>query len=275
MTALTASRALVAATHAGTVQLVVIDTAGHRVTAAAAASIARMRAAGMPVVVVTSAYRTAAEQSAETARAAAGLTPSAAAIGTSWHEAGLAVDWPEPARSWIARYGAAHGWVRTLSSEPWHYVYDVSRDQHRATTSPAPVPVPVPEEDIMATLDDLRSVLREQTITLWRLAGTQAAWLDLGTARRWVTGAQAAGMSVRIVDLPATDPVWALPIVGPVGEVVRHAGRQAAWLVADGHRRWLDGDAYQAAGRPLITDLPPEHPVWSLPTVGMLPPEGA
>ena len=146
MVALTAPRTLVAATHAGTVPLVVIDTAGHRVAAAAAASIARMRAAGMPVVVVTSAYRTAAEQTSETKRAAAGLTPSAAALGTSWHEAGLAVDWPQPARTWIARYGAAYGWVRTLSSEPWHYVYDRSRDQHRATTIPAPVPVPVPEE---------------------------------------------------------------------------------------------------------------------------------
>ena len=256
-------------------RLVVVDTGPNgpqQLRTDAAAVWRAMLAAGMPAGCLRSGYRTRAQQAAEVARAKAGLTPSAAAVGTSQHGEGLAADVDEPARSWCHAHADEYGLRFPIASELWHTELDQAHAPARTRPTPAPVPAPVPEEDIMASLDDLRSVLREQeTVTLWRLAGTAAAWLDLGTARRWVTGAQAAGMSTRIVDLPASDPVWALPIVGPCGELVRRSGEAAAWLVADGHRRWLDAAAYAAAGSPLITDLPATHPVWALPTVGALP----
>lgn len=115
-------------------QLVTIDTTGHQLRADAAASLARMRVAGAPIGVVTSAYRDLAQQQREVERAAAGLTPSAAPVGRSWHGEGLAVDFPEPGRSWVRTHGLAHGWRFPLTSEPWHGEYHDDLDQHTHNT---------------------------------------------------------------------------------------------------------------------------------------------
>ncbi len=163
MVALTAPRSLVAATHAAEAALVVIDAAGHRLAPDAAASYTRMRAAGLPAG-VTSAYRSAADQSAQAAREAAGLTPSAAAVGTSWHEAGRALDLPVPARSWPGL--AEHGWVRTLRAEPWHHVYDPSIDQHARATS-AGSTTSTEDEDMALTDEDVQRIAQATAASVW------------------------------------------------------------------------------------------------------------
>lgn len=81
--------------------------------------------AGMPTVAITSTYRSYADQvavKAERGRFAA--TP-----GTSNHGHGVAIDMPEPARSWLHRYGAAYGWHNPAWAkdparlEVWHFEY--------------------------------------------------------------------------------------------------------------------------------------------------------
>ena len=172
MPTLTAPRSLVSAVQANTAALVVIDTLGHRLRADAAASVARMRAAGCPTGVVTSAWRSTSEQLAQVARAAAGQTPSAAAVGTSWHEAGLAVDWPLPARAWVRAHGAGHGWTFTLTSEPWHAVYDAADDQH----------IPTPTAPAATTT----TPLGDKVLILAKLKTDPRVWIGDGITRRHV-----------------------------------------------------------------------------------------
>jgi hypothetical protein len=90
----------------------------------AAAALQAAAAAGMPTVGITSAYRSYADQVAVKASRGAW----AARPGTSNHGHGVAIDAPEPMRSWLHRYGAAFGWVnpawaRTEKHEPWHFEY--------------------------------------------------------------------------------------------------------------------------------------------------------
>lgn len=141
---------------------------GHWLSPTAAASYARMRAAGMPAG-ITSAGRTHAEQVAIfTARyrvqwigrgpygdvrwwqgrryvrhSAAGPV---AVPGSPYsrHETGNALDLPNTgARAWIRANGASHGWFATVPGEPWHYEHQAHRDQH----------VPSPTEYDMDTID--------------------------------------------------------------------------------------------------------------------------
>ena len=82
--------------------------------------------AGMPVAPLTDSYRSLAEQYA----VKASLGVLAAPPGTSVHGLGLAIDVPEPARSWLAAEGAAFGWVNPAwalpggaKPEPWHFEF--------------------------------------------------------------------------------------------------------------------------------------------------------
>lgn len=131
---------------------------GHWLFEAAAASWARMLAAGMPRGGITEAGRTRARQEYLYAQYLAGKLPAyAARPGTSKHENGRAVDvkTTSGAQAWLIKHGAAHGWTRPLlwaaKPEPWHWEYDVTRDTHLTdgTTPPAPI-----EEDPMPALTD-------------------------------------------------------------------------------------------------------------------------
>jgi hypothetical protein len=173
-------------------ELVVIDTAGHRLRPDAAASLVRMRAAGAPIGTVTSAYRSRVEQAHEVERAKAGLTPSAAAVGKSWHGEGLAVDFPEPARAWVRRWGGPHGWAFPLTKEPWHGQYDPARDRHAASTPPAPAPAPVSPP---VPQQEEETIMRELVESLYR------AHLDRSGAvtevDKWTVEAAAAGLTAK------------------------------------------------------------------------------
>ena len=62
--------------------------------------------------------------------------------GTSRHESGLALDLPEPARSWVRKHGAEYGWIGGLvRGEPWHFEYQAGRDTKRPKPKPAAKPV--------------------------------------------------------------------------------------------------------------------------------------
>ncbi len=116
----------------------VIDDKGRWLSAAAARSYLRMRAAGMPAGGIASAGRTYAEQQALWDAYKAGTGNLAARPGTSRHETGRAIDITRstPAQLWAAA-GAlplsvslaettraeCFGWVRDVKSEPWHFVY--------------------------------------------------------------------------------------------------------------------------------------------------------
>jgi len=84
------------------------------------------RAAGCPAG-ITEAGRSYARQVWLYGRWKAGLlkSPLVAKPGTSPHEGGIALDLPEPARSWMRANGARFGWVADrVPGEPWHFEFD-------------------------------------------------------------------------------------------------------------------------------------------------------
>lgn len=92
--------------------------------------------------------------------------PTAARPGTSLHEKGLAIDaqpygapatWGSPWQAAMQAAGLAFP-LRSID-EPWHLELDPTR-------KPLPTPAPIPQEDIMASLDDLRRVIREEQAKL-------------------------------------------------------------------------------------------------------------
>ena len=114
----------------------------------AAASYLRARASGAPSG-ITTAYRTKAEQ-----KRLLDLYgyPRAEYPGKSQHGEGVALDLPEPARSWFVTHGKSHGWIRTvMPTEPWHFEYQPARDTSDST--------PTPEDD-MPTLQEIDAVVR-------------------------------------------------------------------------------------------------------------------
>lgn len=96
--------------------------ASARLRCDAAAGLEDAATAGMPRVAMTSTYRTIADQHAvKASRGSFAATP-----GTSNHGHGVAVDIPQPARSWLARNGEAFGWVNprwARGYEPWHFEF--------------------------------------------------------------------------------------------------------------------------------------------------------
>lgn len=88
----------------------------------AAQALERAAADGMPQVALTDAYRSYADQVAvKASRGSYAATP-----GTSNHGEGLAIDVPEPMRSWLHRNGTTYGWHNppwARGYEPWHFLY--------------------------------------------------------------------------------------------------------------------------------------------------------
>jgi len=125
--------------------LLVLIERGQSLRSDAAASFLREEAAGMPKGCLRSGYRDLDAQVVEVARAKAGLTPSAAPAGQSFHGEGTAADVDEPARTWIRAHGAAYGWAKDhVKNEPWHMEYDPATDRHIPAPTPAkPAPVTI------------------------------------------------------------------------------------------------------------------------------------
>lgn len=121
----------------------------------AAASWARMRAAGMPFD-VSDTYRDYARQKAyeKNPPNGAGL---AAPAGTSVHGWGLAVDARGGCLAWLTARGAGYGWLRTIKREAWHFEYRAENDQHRTATHAAPA---AEEDDMPYSPDDLKALMR-------------------------------------------------------------------------------------------------------------------
>ncbi|GEM_PF-2923604 len=112
-----------------------IDLTGRWLDSDAAASYARMLAAGCPPG-VTSAGRTIVEQTALRRAWLRGEGSFALPPGQSEHERGLALDLPEPARTWVRTHGRAYGWVKDVNPvEPWHVEYVRDLDQHKHDTT--------------------------------------------------------------------------------------------------------------------------------------------
>lgn len=277
-----------------------VAVAGGKLLApAAAASVARMNAARGRALAITSAYRDPRAQAQLYAGWVARLPGYNYALppGLSVHEKGRAADFGPSGYTWLEAHAAAHGWRRTNPAERWHYEYDVTRDRHLADVVPAPRPptpaappawTPPPlEDDVMATRHELRedldaalgpvlAMLRAGAgpRTVYQLNGTTAAWLDLGTCRRYLSRAAYIGLGEpRITELYAMDLFWRLPSqLGDPGELLRVTGTAAAYQLDAGALRWIDGPTYAALWpAPPITDLPPGDPVWTLPRVGVSP----
>jgi len=67
--------------------------------------------------------------------------PSVARPGSSLHEKGIALDLPEPARSWVRTHGAKYGWrADRVPGEPWHFEFTAP-----PTLAPKPSPKSTPE----------------------------------------------------------------------------------------------------------------------------------
>lgn len=129
-----------------------IDEAGHKLRTDAAASYARMRAAGMPAGGIAAAYRTFAQQLALYRLWKAGKGNQAAYPGPkAYHMQGVALDVTRgtPAQLWLTEGGDpmtrragekiranAYGWVRTVAGEAWHFQYLPALDQRRAIAYP-------------------------------------------------------------------------------------------------------------------------------------------
>ncbi|GEL95350.1 M15 family metallopeptidase [Cellulomonas composti] len=193
-------------------------TPGHWLRADAAASYARMRAAGMPAG-ITSAGRTYAEQVAiftslysqvntgrdyqrwdgrDWWRKNDGGTGYAAPPGTSTHETGVSLDLPEPARAWVRAHGVAYGWRHdTVRGEPWHMTYYPGDDQHQ-------------EDDVALTQDDLERVKEASANGLTVLlaeaaAGSTTRGRQAAAALRAITAVDADALADAVADaLPAT-----------------------------------------------------------------------
>lgn len=139
-----------------TARTAVVDAAGHKLRADAAASYLRMLTAGMPAGGVDVFTRTMAEQQALYERYLRGAGPVAARPTTSApHIDGRAIDLhtttagrynPSDAHRWLTAGGDgsskpksgeklqahAYGWFRTVPSERWHFEYNRAKDTKRA-----------------------------------------------------------------------------------------------------------------------------------------------
>lgn len=160
-------------------------------------------------------------------------------------------------------------------SFPWAYFLDRVRFNVAVIQNGNQPLTPTPQEDIMASLQELKDVVRTelaqqlagQNQFAFRLVGSKAAYLDLGTARRHLTGAQNAGYSADVRDLPAGDPFWVLPLVGMPGELYRMTGDTtgAAFVLDLGALRHITAEEHALMGSPMITDLSADNALWSRP----------
>lgn len=226
---------------------------------------------------------------------------AAAVPGTSTHGLGTTVDvaglrYGTTRFTQFAKVAARHGWSNAEGrqvNEAWHWskvTAGAARPAPPATTRP--IPAPAPEEDIMASLEQLDALLTARLATLpqpaapvrlCRIEGTSFAWLDLGVARRPWSDAEHTATPAPVVPLPVGHPFWRLPIVGtPYAIGYRRTGKTDVWFgevrvveaVGEFVRAYRGAEHYAVHGRPPFVDLDPGHPFWSLPPVGIDPPEG-
>lgn len=101
-------------------------TVGKQLRADAAASYARMRAAGMPSG-VTSAYRSAERQQELYEAYKAGKGNYAVTPDKSNHVKGIALDLPVAAANWVRTHGKRFGWS-PVKNEKWHFDYNAKND---------------------------------------------------------------------------------------------------------------------------------------------------
>ena len=234
-------------------------------------------------------------------------TPSAATPGTSNHGLGTTADVtglgslyeynPTTLRyRQFAEVAAQFGWSNAEGrriGEPWHWSDTLDPDNPidgvtypPTTTTPTPTP---PPEDPMPTLDEITEAVSQQLAPLYRrpkrlayaIPGGLAYFQPLGDDHReWLSAGKWDPEKFEAVPLDPHDGFWSRQS-DMFGEVYRKPGKAAGWGIA-GHpetgepaRTWLDGPTYAAMGSPLITNLPLEHPFWTLPTYGPIPAEGA
>lgn len=159
--------------------------------APAAASLARIDRAIGHALQITEAGRTGERQQELRDLYEAGNGSYAAKRGESPHEDGTAIDTNER----IALL-TEHGWRRTLSFEPWHYVYNAARDRHRNDPAPAgntTTPAPIPQED------DMR-IYKETNGTYWLVKPTGVVAIkntqDLDLLRRVLNSRSTPGEEI-------------------------------------------------------------------------------
>lgn len=168
-------------------ELVVVDTGPNgpqRLHVSVAPLWAGMLAAGMPAGCLRSGYRTRAQQQHEVDRANAGLTPSAAPVGSSFHGEGIAADVDEPARTWVRTWGEPHGVILdTVAREPWHMLLDPTR----STSTPPPPPTPTTAQTFQEEDDMKDYVIALYVLLLGRMpdaTGLSDAIYQLTTGKK-------------------------------------------------------------------------------------------
>ena len=67
------------------------------------------------------------------------------------HQLGLAIDVDTTFAAWLHKWGAAYGWIATLSYEWWHFEYFIGLDQHLVTIKPVAPISAILEDDDMPT----------------------------------------------------------------------------------------------------------------------------
>ena len=195
-----------------------ITTDGKWLRADAAASYARMRAAGMPAGGVAAAGRTWAQQAYLYALWKAGVGNLAAEPGTSLHETGLALDMTRgtPAQVWMTAGGDPwhvtptgsiraneYGWSRTVPSEPWHFSYNPAKDKHVPPVSPDQNP-----EILLLGVANCQSYDGDKSEAAWRARGALMAAQGRNV---WaVTETTEAGRKLILDALGANWKVWTL-----------------------------------------------------------------
>lgn len=159
--------------------------------------------------------------------------PAAAYPGTSNHGLGLAGDfnagvqtYGSPEWQWMNTVGRTYGWSplneNNLRFEPWHWVYNVSDDQHYGQppgytpTPPTPEPEPVP--DLIAQLEDDMRLARKKSTGEVVLVGV-ATLFEL-TFAEYVTMRGVIGKDY--VDL--SDDEWNL-LYATIGKSIENTGQ--------------------------------------------------
>jgi hypothetical protein len=130
-----------------------------------------------------------------------------------------------------------------------------------------PPPPIVPEEDIMATLAELDSVIAARTkVPAYRIENTDGAYLDFGSCRRALDAEQQKVRAADIVGLSVKSAFWHTPLVGPPSQAFRKVGDTsgAVFYVERGGLVHVDAARYAADGKPTLRDLPASHAVWTL-----------
>jgi hypothetical protein len=225
---------------------------------------------------------------------------AAAVPGTSNHGKGRAVDvtglggFGGTRYAQFAQVAIPLGWSNAEGrsvNEPWHWVDLLSPETVSSGHAVIPgVSVPVgpigsltplvPQEDIVASIADLEKVIAPVlaavaavgTPRVFRITGTDGAYLDLGAARRGISAAQYASMNPKptIRDLAPADGFWTLPLIGPPSQAFRKTGDTtgAVFYVEDGALVHVAAARYARDGKPQLKDLPTTHALWALPIIG-------